>query len=89
MARPVDRRFRRPASVPCAPLARWADTIVTSHTVYVIVLDVAAGRRHRYTVHAISRRGMQVADVIGRELPLVNARHAVNEHDARMEGRRP
>jgi hypothetical protein len=45
-----------------------------AHATIVAVRDPASGHRGRYTVHRISRWADKRTDVVGRELPLAQAR---------------
>jgi hypothetical protein len=46
----------------------------SANVTIVAVLDPAAGHRGRYTVHRIYRWSDKRTDVVGRELPLAQAR---------------
>lgn len=51
-------------------------TVVGAH-VYLIVEDLAAGRRHVHTVYEIQLFGDKRAVIVGRELPLHVARSLI------------
>lgn len=55
-------------------------TIIVDGYVYLVVQDPMAGRRHVYTVYKIPLSGDKVAAIIGRELPLPDARKVIRRH---------
>lgn len=47
---------------------------------YFLVEDLTAGRKHVYTVYAVKLYGDKNAEIIGRELPLGDARAVIQRH---------
>jgi hypothetical protein len=56
---------------------------------YVAVPDPASGRRGRYTVHRIYRWADKHTDIIGRELPIEDARRVTRMRGPRAKIARP